>query len=806
MKFLACVFPVFLSLITPAFAAPPNFVFIFVDDCGWGDFSCYGNPVTDAQGGPITPNIDRLATGGTRFTSGYVAAPICSPSRVGVLTGTEPGRHGIHSFLDNKAANAGRNMNDWLQPDTVTSARIFRDAGYATGQFGKWHMGGGRDVNDAPFPQDYGFQKSLTSFEGMGDRVLFNGHGLSEANADVPGTITWAEWEQGPVLHTDAAISFINEAKAANKPFYIHIPYDDTHSPYNVAPGHENDFAHVTTDTTAKLFLGELHALDQQIGRVIDTIDNLGLAENTLIVLVGDNGAPNDALNTLLNRNGGLRSGKGNIWEGGIRVPFIARMPGTVPAGAVNGSTAVSTLDLLPTYCALAGIQAPEAPYAGENIADVLKGSTRQRNVPLFWEFGTVSNQSPASPKLAVRRGNLKFLRDPDGTRRELYDLSVDPDESNNLINDAAQAEAIAALEPELVRWHQEVILGKVGDTYTVPGSPAGLLIADSFDLPAGDSATTGFGENSGVNEGLAGRFTGLLAGKGLRYLQTNTERAASSHSISGNALVVAASANSTAFQLSADGVTAYDFGPELKGRQYEWKITLDLDDPVISRPRMTMGIADSPSPPGGVGGHDLGVQLDLVTGNTISVFKRIDAGSHSGSGDINELIKSGLPAGAPVEFRIVIHDSTDYTGINSTYQIYINGTLANSGNITFGSDSRYFIFDTAPATGPARYENFSVERLDKGPVVEHYLPIVKVSQFEAAALPDAERARLYWTSRPGEKYAVLVSGDLAEWQPYTIAGEPVVVTSQQGTVTWRELEIPEALREKGFFRLQAVP
>lgn len=806
MKFLVPVLSIFLSFGSSSLSAQPNFVFIFVDDCGWRDFSCYGNPVVDAAGEPITPNIDRLATGGTRFTSGYVAAPISSPSRVGVLTGTEPSRHGIHSFLDNKSANAGRNMNDWLQPDTVTAARIFRDAGYATGQFGKWHMGGGRDVNDAPEPQAYGFQKSLTSFEGMGDRVLYNGHGLSQANADVPGTITWAEWEQGAVLHTDAAISFITEAKEANKPFYIHIPYDDTHSPYHVAPGHENDFAHVTEDETGKLFLGELNALDKQIGRVIDTIDGLGLAENTLIVLVGDNGAPNDALDTLLNRNGGLRSGKGNIWEGGIRVPFIARMPGTVAPGVVNSTTAVSTLDLLPTYCALANIQPPDAPYAGENILDVFKGSTRERNVPLFWEFGTVSNQSPASPKLAVRRGNLKFLRDPDGTRRELYDLSVDPGESNNLINDAGQAATIAVLEPQLVRWHQEVILGKVGETYTQPGSPAGVLIADSFDLPAGNSETTAFGENSGVNEGLAGRQTGLLADKGLRYLQTNTERAAGSHSISDNALVVAAAANSTAFQFSADGVTAYDFGPELKGREYEWKFTLDLDDPVISRPRMTLGIADSPSPPGGVGGHDLGVQLDLVTGNTISVFKRIDAGSHSGSGDVNELIKSGLPAGAPVDFRIVIKDSTNYTGFNSTYQIYVNDTLTDSGNITFGSDSRYFIFDTAGATGPARYDNFSVERLDQGPPVEHYLPIVRLSEFEAAPLPDSPRARLYWTSRPGEKSALLVSGDLSQWVPVESGGSPVVVTSGQGTVTWREVEIPEAYREKGFFRLQAVP
>ncbi|MBB5353929.1 arylsulfatase A-like enzyme [Haloferula luteola] len=144
-----------------AAAAPPNILFIFIDDIGWGDMSCYGSPVLDKQGGPITPHLDQLAGEGIRFTQGYVASPICSPSRVGVLTGMHPCRHGIMSYLDNHAANQNRKMNDWLQPDVSTAARLFRDAGYATGQFGKWHMGGGRDVNDAPFPQEYGFESSL---------------------------------------------------------------------------------------------------------------------------------------------------------------------------------------------------------------------------------------------------------------------------------------------------------------------------------------------------------------------------------------------------------------------------------------------------------------------------------------------------------------------------------------------------------------------------------------------------------------------------------------------------------------------
>ena len=457
------VLSLFVALAGPLMAAEarPNILFVFVDDSGWGDYSCYGNPIKDAAGKPITPNIDRIAATGTRFTQGYVAAPICSSSRTGVLTGTEPGRFGIHSFLASKAENQKRNMKDWLRPDTVTTARLFRDAGYRTGQFGKWHMGGGRDVDDAPFPQDYGFEKSLVAFEGMGDRVLYNGDGLSKQNADVPGKITWAEWEQGAVLHTDAALGFIEESVKEKKPFYVHVPYNDTHSPYHVAPGHEDDFAHATENKNARLFLGELNALDKQVGRLLDKLDQLGIANNTLVLLIGDNGAPNDNLNRQLKRNGGLKGGKGSLWEGGIRVPFLVRMPGTVAAGKVNTSSAVSTLDLLPTYCELAGITPPPAPYAGESVLDVFKGSDRPRNRTLFWEFGAVSNQSPNSPKLAIREGNFKFLRDPEGTKREFYDLSVDPNETTNLVDKPEHAVAIAPLEKKLIKWYEETLGGK---------------------------------------------------------------------------------------------------------------------------------------------------------------------------------------------------------------------------------------------------------------------------------------------------------------------------------------------------------
>ncbi len=312
------------------------------------------------------PQPGPLASQGIRFTQGYVAYPICSPSRTAVLTGIEPARYAIYSFLNDKANNAARNMVDWVQPATVTAPRLFKQAGYVTGQFGKWHMGNGRDVNNAPPPSAYGFDESLVAFEGNGNRLLYwnddgSKYSLSQANEDATvGTYQYVYSYEAAGKHTDAALAFITNAVNAGKPFYVHVPYNDTHSPYNVPPGQENDFDHITTDTDAKLFLGELHNLDKQIGRLMSAVDGLGISNNTLMVVVGDNGAPNDTVKTLLNRNGGLRSGKGNLYEGGIREPFLIRWPGTVPAGVVNSNTVVSTLDLLPTYCALAGIRAAQ--------------------------------------------------------------------------------------------------------------------------------------------------------------------------------------------------------------------------------------------------------------------------------------------------------------------------------------------------------------------------------------------------------------------------------------------------------------
>lgn len=807
------------AVASPAAGPQPNIVFIFIDDCGWGDFSCYGNPVTNKQGQVITPNLDQLAAQGIRFLQGYVAGPICSPSRTGVLTGIHPARYGIHSFLNDRASNASRNMANWVQPDTVAAPRLFKQAGYVTGQFGKWHMGNGRDVNDAPPPSAYGFDQSLVAFEGNGDRLLYwndNGskYGLSQSNEDATvGTFQYCYFYEAASNHTTAALKFITNAVHADKPFYIHVPYNDTHSPYNVPPGQENDFDHITTDTDGKLFLGELHNLDKQIGRLVEAIDALGARSNTLIVVVGDNGAPNDALNRLLNRNGGLRSGKGNIYEGGIREPFIIRWPGTVPTGVVNSNTVVSTLDLLPTYCAFAGIALPNAPFAGEDMSDVFRGATRMRRRLAFWEYGTVSGLSPASPKLAVRDGQFKFMRNPDGTRRELYLLPQDNAEANNQVNNAAYASVVANLEAQLMAWYDEIILGNAGDLVPCPSTNfIGEVVGDAFTVTGGNSPTTGFGANAGVNYQIPGRLTGAAAGGLFGYRLGSTggtsPRQASDFSISGNRLAAAPRNGNGRFEFSADGITPFNFGGHLAGRTYELTGQMNISTVGSSyAQRMTLSLSDNSDQP--VGDVDLGVQIGTDSAGGLGVFKRIDAGSSSGGSDVNTSLTNGLPIGSPITVTLRVSDyNANVTDFNSTYEIHVNGRLVNSGVFRFNTSTsaRYLVFDVAAHEGPVHYDNLQLTVTDgAGGGVLCRRPILTLSEYLPPVTMNAgPRLRMYWTAQPGLGVQPEWSATLGDWSRLTNAtGNPIAVLTDQGTIQWLEVESPSNLTQSGFFRVK---
>ena len=272
-----------LSLHADALAMErPNIVLVFIDDMGWSDFSCFGNA------GAATPNIDRLASEGIRFEQFYVNSPICSPSRTAISTGQYPQRWRITSFLNNRRNNRERGMAQWLDPAAPTLARSLKQAGYATGHFGKWHMGGQRDVSDAPAITEYGFDRSLTNFEGMGPKLLPLTLKPGQQN---PGRIwgkaenlgdgyRWMLRSEITGGFVDAAIDFIDQAADSEKPFYVNLWPDDVHSPFWPPVESWGD------GSKRRLYLSVLEAMDQQLGKLFDRIRNdEQLNRNTMILV-----------------------------------------------------------------------------------------------------------------------------------------------------------------------------------------------------------------------------------------------------------------------------------------------------------------------------------------------------------------------------------------------------------------------------------------------------------------------------------------------------------------------------------------
>jgi arylsulfatase A-like enzyme len=443
----------FLTLAEPLSAAErPNIVVVLIDDMGWGDFSCFGN--TAAK----TPNIDRLASEGIRFRQFYVNSPICSPSRCALTTGQYPQRWKITSFLNNRADNERRGMAQWLDPKAPSLARTLKSAGYATGHFGKWHMGGQRDVDEAPPITGYGFDRSLTNFEGMGPKLL----PLTLKPGDTePGKI-WQEAERlgGPVTwmprseitsgFVDGAIPFIDKAAAEKKPYFVNLWPDDVHSPF-----------WPPVDKWAKgkrgLYLSVLQEMDRQLGRLFDHIrDTPALRDNTMILVFSDNGPEHGAGSA-----GSFRGTKGTLLEGGIRSPLIVWGPKWVDAakaGAVNDSSVFAAFDLAPSLLKIAGVDATaEAGFDGEDVSGTLLGTTEgSRKAPIFWRRPPDRKVvGGPQPDLAVRDGKWKLLCDYDGSKPMLYDLSADSGETKNLAGE--QAETVERLSKAVLGWHRSL-------------------------------------------------------------------------------------------------------------------------------------------------------------------------------------------------------------------------------------------------------------------------------------------------------------------------------------------------------------
>jgi len=434
----------------------PNVVFILIDDMGYADLGSYGAEH------PATPNLDRLAAEGTRFTDFYVASPICSPSRVGITTGRYPTRYGVTGHFASREQNRRRGMPDYLPVEAPAIARGFQEAGYATAHFGKWHQGGGRDVDDAPHPSAYGFDESLVSFEGLGDRVLQRDHGLSDMSAELgQGEIQWEPKHRTTEIYVDRSIDFVRRNQDGR--FYLHLWLNDVHDPFKPTEEQLAKFAEFSDEPYVQQYYAVVDEMDRQLGRLFDALDELGLAEETLVVAVSDNGPtawpryyqegarpPGET--------GGFRGRKWSLYDGGIREPFLARWPGKIAAGAVNDSTTFMSIDFFATLYALAGLDVPsDAELDGEDLSDVLLGAERDRDEPLYWDYGRSDGllqpglEIDRSPHLAMRDGRWKFLINEDGTLPEMYDLEADPAESRNLVEE--DGERAAVLRDRLIGW-----------------------------------------------------------------------------------------------------------------------------------------------------------------------------------------------------------------------------------------------------------------------------------------------------------------------------------------------------------------
>ena len=423
--------------------ARPNIVLILADDMGYGDLGCYGGRFAP------TPNLDRMAREGIRFTQYYSASPICSPSRTGLTTGMTPGRWRITSYLQTRAGNAACGQADFLDPAAPSLARAMKAAGYATAHIGKWHMGGGRDVTNAPRFAAYGFDEHAGTYESP------------EPHPDITAT-NWIWCPQDKVKRWDRTAFFVDKTldflrRHRDRPCYVNLWTDDTHDPY--VPSDERLAEQPAEPAGERKFRAVLDEYDRQMGRFFAGLKEAGLDDRTLVVFTSDNGA---LPNYRELRNGGLRGSKLSLYEGGIRMPFIVRWPGRVPAGRLDESSVLAAVDLFPSLCAIAGAAVPRgAAVEGQDRHGVLLGQPAERAGALFWEYGRndTSFRYPQgrarSPNVAVREGKWKLLVNADGTRTELYDLLADPKEN---VNRAEQEKQTAArLKAQALEWRRSL-------------------------------------------------------------------------------------------------------------------------------------------------------------------------------------------------------------------------------------------------------------------------------------------------------------------------------------------------------------
>jgi arylsulfatase A len=434
-----------LALLPLAFATPsraadsPNVVIVFTDDQGYGDLGCYGAK------GFETPNIDRLAKEGVRFTDFHVSQPVCSASRCSLLTGCYANRLGIHGAL-------GPNARHGIHADETTIAEVCKSKGYATGMVGKWHLG----HHSQFLPTRHGFDSYLglpysndmwphhpEAKKGTYPKLpLFDGEKV------IDDDVTPEDQTKLTTQYTERAVKFIAQNK--DKPFFLYVAHSMPHVPLYVSDKFKGK-------SKSGLHGDVMMEIDWSVGEIMKALDEHKLADNTLVIFTCDNG-PWLSYGNHAGSSGGLREGKGTVWEGGVRVPMVARWPAKIPAGSVCRETAM-TIDILPTVAKIVGAELPRLKIDGKDIGPLLRGEPNAKcpHEVYYHYFAQGELQ-------AVRAGKWKLVlphtyrtmegqpQGADGKPGRYKQVRIEKPELYDLDADVNETKDVAAANPEVVK------------------------------------------------------------------------------------------------------------------------------------------------------------------------------------------------------------------------------------------------------------------------------------------------------------------------------------------------------------------
>ncbi len=433
----------------------PNIVFILVDDLGWTDAACYGSRYYE------TPNIDRLAAQGMRFTDAYAACAVCSPTRAAVMTGRYPARLGVTDWIRSRF-QGGAIPDDkknpieyvggkkqkllcppnalWMELDEITIAEVLKPAGYVSGHIGKWHLG-----PDDWYPDRQGFDYNIGGCDYGQPPSYFDPY-CRKGQGCIPTLEPREEGEYLTDREAEEAVRFIRQHR--DRPFFLYMAHYAVHTPIQAKPEVTAKYeAKTPTNQKNAKYAAMVESVDDAVGRICAVLDELKLTENTLVFFTGDNGGLLPVTD-----NAPLRSGKGYPYEGGIREPLIVRWPGVVKAGRVS-SEPVTSVDYLPTICETAGVSIPDdRDIDGLSLVEHLKsgGVKALERDSLFWHFPHYRGRDVV-PYSIVRAGPWKLIKRYEGQTFELFNLIDDLSERNDLAE--KMPAKVKELDGILQRW-----------------------------------------------------------------------------------------------------------------------------------------------------------------------------------------------------------------------------------------------------------------------------------------------------------------------------------------------------------------